>query len=128
MSELIRKLKASSYVTVIKYGSVGVFNTGLHAFIFVILIRLNFDQATANLIAFSIAVSFSYFINAIYTFNAKVSAKGYLKMSIFMAMLSYIGGRMADIFSVHYGVTFVVWCIFSFIVGFVFNKLFVFCK
>lgn len=47
-------------------------------------------------------------------------------MSSMMAALSYAGGWLGDVFQLHYLVTFVLWSLFSFIVGFVFSKLVVF--
>ncbi|EBU6655699.1 translocase, partial [Salmonella enterica subsp. enterica serovar Typhimurium] len=53
-----------------RYFSVGVINTLLHWVVFAALVYLaSTTQATANLIAFIVAVTFSFFANAKFTFK-----------------------------------------------------------
>ncbi|MGK5721441.1 GtrA family protein [Proteus mirabilis] len=71
-----------------RYFSVGVINTLLHWVVFGIFVYLvTTTQATANLIAFIIAVTFSFFANAKFTFKKKATGRRYIAFTVFMGVL-----------------------------------------
>ncbi|MCW2484130.1 GtrA family protein, partial [Candidatus Symbiopectobacterium sp. NZEC135] len=57
-----------------KYVSIGIINTVIHWAVFGALVYLAaYDQSVGNLIAFLVAVTFSFFANAKFTFQARAS-------------------------------------------------------
>lgn len=110
----------------LQYGLVGIANTVLHGIVFALLVTSGIEQSYSNFCAFLAAVTFSFFVNARFTFKKQPTLQKFFKMSSMMAALSYAGGWLGDVFQLHYLVTFVLWSLFSFIVGFVFSKLVVF--
>lgn len=108
------------------YGFVGLGNTCVHGVAFAILVKLGMEQSFSNFIAFLIAVTFSFYANAFFTFKKQPTLQRFLKLSSFMAVLSYLGGWVGDYFELHFLQTFILWSLFSFIVGFIFSKLVVF--
>lgn len=110
-----------------KYLSIGVINTAIHWAVFGILTIIFFTtQATANLIGFVVAVSFSFFANAKFTFQAKATTARYLSFVIFMGLLSYLTGLIADYISLPPLATLVMFSSISLILGFIYSKFFVF--
>ncbi|WGL98762.1 GtrA family protein [Arsenophonus sp. aPb] len=110
-----------------RYFIVGLVNTLLHWGVFVSLVYIvSISQASANLVSFIIAVTFSFFANAKFTFRKKATVVRYFTFVIFMGMLSYYIGYMADKFNAHPLVTLIVFSIISLVVGFLYSKLFVF--
>lgn len=110
-----------------KYFSVGVLNTLLHWVIFSFSYFI-FDiaQSISNLVGFIVAVIFSFFMNAKFTFKQNVSITRFLSYTIFMGCLSYIIGVLADIFLIHPLFTPIIFSALSLICGFLYSKLIVF--
>ena len=110
-----------------KYFSVGVLNTLLHWVIFSLSYFI-FDiaQSISNLVGFIVAVIFSFFMNAKFTFKQNVSITRFLSYTIFMGCLSYIIGVLADIFLIHPLFTPIIFSALSLICGFLYSKLIVF--
>ncbi|MFP3515008.1 GtrA family protein [Pseudomonas sp. SIMBA_077] len=110
-----------------KYVSVGVLNTLLHWIMFAWLVyREDYDQATANLCAFSIAVTFSFFANAYITFQKKPTTVRYIAFVAFMGALSYALGFFADRINLPPILTLITFSATSLVVGFLYSKLIVF--
>lgn len=75
---LIKMLKQFS-----RYFSVGILNTLIHWLVFSLCYYIfSFEQSISNLIGFVIAVIFSFFMNAKFTFNQQISS---------IKFISYIG-------------------------------------
>ena len=111
----------------IKYLSVGIINTMLHWVVFAWLVyKESFSQATSNLCAFSIAVTFSYFANSYMTFDKKPTTSRYIAFVAFMGVLSYASGLLADRVNLTPILTLVTFSAISLIVGFFYSKLIVF--
>jgi len=55
-----------------RYASVGMINTAIHWIFFIIIHWLGANQAMSNMLAFLIAVTFSFFANARFTFKKKL--------------------------------------------------------
>lgn len=110
-----------------KYLSVGIVNTMLHWVVFAWLVyKEGFSQATSNLYAFSIAVTFSYFANSYMTFEKKPTTLRYIAFVAFMGALSYASGLLADRISLTPILTLITFSAISLIVGFFYSKLIVF--
>lgn len=110
-----------------RYFSVGVINTLLHWVVFAALVYLaGTTQATANLIAFIVAVTFSFFANAKFTFKKKATGSRYVAFVAFMGALSYLTGFIADKVNAAPIITLVVFSAISLVLGFLYSKLFVF--
>ena len=84
------------------------------------------NQGISNLTAFLFAVTFSFFLNAKFTFNKKPTSMRYILFSTFMGGLSFLIGILADGLSIQPFMTLVFFSSISLILGFVYSKLIVF--
>jgi len=110
-----------------KYTSVGVINTLIHWVVFACCIYiLGTNQALANFGGFVIAVSFSFFANARFTFDTHTTAGRYMLYIGFMGTLSATVGWFADKFAFPAIATLVVFSFFSLLCGFIYSKFIVF--
>ena len=109
------------------YAIVGVVNTLIHWQIFYVLnTAAGLDQAASNVAAFCVAASFSFYVNALYTFDERVSVRRYLIFVGFMGILSFIVGRVADVWRFNGLVTVVSFSSLSLVFGFFFSRFVVF--
>ncbi|NUT87904.1 GtrA family protein [Pseudomonas corrugata] len=109
------------------YALVGLANTLIHWQIFFVLrVAAGLDQSISNFLAFCVAASFSFYINALYTFEAKPSAVGYVLFLCFMGALSFIVGDLGDRWHVHSLLTVTVFSLLSLVFGFLFSRFVVF--
>lgn len=110
-----------------RYFSIGVLNTILHwcaFFVAYYLIELN--QSYSNLTAFLIAVTFSFVMNARYTFQTRATSLRYLLFVIFMAILSFGTGHLADKVNLPPLFTLAIFSLVSLFVGFIYANYVVF--
>ena len=72
------------------YAAIGVINTAIHWGVFGCFYEFaTFSQSLSNLLGFLIAVTFSYVMNAKFTFQRQRNFAGYIKMTIIMACISW---------------------------------------
>lgn len=110
-----------------RYISVGIINTALHWAVFGIMVYImRNNQAVSNVVAFLIAVTFSFFANAKFTFNAKATSRRYLLFIGFMGLLSFISGQISDYYNIAPLITLVEFSSISLACGFVYSKFIVF--
>ena len=110
-----------------RYLSIGVINTGIHWLVFAgAVYLLHINQAVSNLIAFLVAVSFSFFANARFTFKAKATSKGYLLFVVFMGTMSIITGKVSDHYQISPLITLVEFSVISLVCGFLFSNYIIF--
>lgn len=109
-----------------RYASIGIINTLIHWVIFGVLYYLGCTQALSNLIAFCVAVTFSFFANAKWTFNAQATKLRYLLYTAFMGAMALVIGEVADHISLNPAFTLVLFSVISFFCGFIYSKYFVF--
>ncbi|HII4350306.1 GtrA family protein [Enterobacter sp. KB-221C9] len=110
-----------------RYISIGVINTALHWVCFGALLHFfEATQAVANVIAFFIAVTFSFFANARWTFKSQVTSGRYIAFVTFMGIMAGMTGYIADAISAPPLVTLVTFSGFSLIAGFIYSKFIVF--
>lgn len=110
-----------------RYFSIGVLNTALHWVVFFALYYgLTLSQAAANLVAFLVAVTFSFFMNARYTFKAQATRSRYAWFVGFMACLSFLTGYLADQLQLAPLLTMIAFSALSLVAGFIYTNYFVF--
>lgn len=112
-----------------KYMTVGIINTIIHWIVFGALVYLSaYDQSVGNLIAFLVAVTFSFFANAKFTFQARASGGRYFLFITFMGTLSFISGQLSDHYNISPLITMIEFSAISLVCGFFYSKFIVFRK
>lgn len=112
-----------------RYISIGLLNTALHWCVFFMSYYwLALSQAASNLAAFLVAVSFSFFMNARFTFQRQATTARYVLFVGFMAGLSYATGYVADRVSLLPLLTMIIFSAISLVAGFAYANYIVFHK
>jgi putative flippase GtrA len=102
-------------------------NTALHWICFGVLLHFfGVSQAVANVIAFCIAVTFSFFANAKWTFKSKATSGRYIAFVLFMGIMAALTGHVADELGAPPVSTLVAFSAFSLIAGFIYSKFIIF--
>ncbi|HDC4673088.1 GtrA family protein [Enterobacter kobei] len=110
-----------------RYTSIGVINTLIHWVVFAICIyAFHTWQALANFAGFVVAVSFSFFANARFTFKASTTTMRYMLYVGFMGSLSAAVGWAADKSGLAPIVTLILFSAISLVCGFIYSKFIVF--
>lgn len=110
-----------------RYTSVGIINTIIHWFVFAICIyAFHTGQALGNFAGFVIAVSFSFFANARFTFRSSTTILRYMLYVGFMGTLSAAVGWEADRSGMEPVITLIVFSAISLVCGFIYSKFIVF--
>lgn len=109
-----------------KYASVGVVNTAIHWCVFFALLATGATQAIANMSAFIVAVTFSFFANARFTFKGEVTSGRYIIYITFMAGMAASVGQMGDVLQLPYILTLLLFSSISLVMGFFYSKYIVF--
>lgn len=110
-----------------KYTSIGVINTAIHWIVFAVFIYgLHTGQAMGNLAGFIVAVSFSFFANARFTFKSSATSIRYILYVVFMGSLSAVVGWLADKAGTAPIITLIAFSAISLVCGFVYSKFIVF--
>lgn len=110
-----------------RYVSVGAINTLIHWITFatgVYIVGIN--QMLSNFIAFSIAVTFSFFANARWTFKSQASLARYVMFVFFMSLVALLTGYIADKIYLPPILTMIIFSFLSLVIGFYYSKLVVF--
>lgn len=111
-----------------RYASVGVINTASHWIVFLIFHWLGASQTISNMFAFFVAVTFSFFANARYTFKGKVTSGRYIIYLGFMGAMAASVGKMSDSLGLPSIVTLVTFSAVSLVMGFFYSKYIVFSE
>ena len=110
-----------------KYTSIGVINTLIHWVVFAVCIyAFHTGQALGNFAGFVVAVSFSFFANARFTFKSSTTTMRYMLYVGFMGSLSAIVGWCADRSGMAPIVTLILFSAISLVCGFIYSKFIVF--
>lgn len=109
------------------YGLIGILNTLIHGIVFFSL-TIVMNQAGSNLLAFLVAVCFSFFMNATFTFKKKPTPSRFLKMTLIMAFFSYGFGFLGDFYKLDPFITIIIYFVLNPIIGFILTKYIVFSK
>ncbi|MEG5743156.1 GtrA family protein [Enterobacter hormaechei] len=110
-----------------KYTSIGVINTLIHWVVFAVCIyAFHTSQALGNFAGFVVAVSFSFFANARFTFKSSTTTMRYMLYVGFMGSLSAAVGWAADKSGMAPIVTLILFSAISLVCGFIYSKFIVF--
>jgi putative flippase GtrA len=110
-----------------KYTSIGIINTLVHWVVFAVCIYVfHTNQALANFAGFVVAVSFSFFANARFTFKSSTTTMRYMLYVGFMGTLSAAVGWEADRVSLPPLYTLILFSAISLVCGFFYSKYIVF--
>jgi len=110
-----------------RYVSVGVLNTAIHwAVFYLVLWTSDATQSLANFVAFCVAVTFSFFVNARWTFNAETTTLRYMIYVAFMGSLATAVGWAADRSGLAPLLTLVAFSAISLFCGFIYSRYIVF--
>ena len=109
-----------------RYLSVGLLNTALHWLVFAGMLALGQAQALSNFVAFCVAVSFSFFANARWTFRGRPTLLRYSLFTCFMGTLAALTGFGADRVSLHPLITLIAFSGGSLLIGFIYSRFIVF--
>ncbi|MGH8462634.1 MAG: GtrA family protein, partial [Pseudomonas sp.] len=91
------------------YAVIGVANTLIHWQLFFVLREaFELSQALSNLLAFCVAATFSFYVNAAYTFAVAPSAARYLLFLLCLGGVSLAVGWLGDHWRLHGMITVVV--------------------
>lgn len=109
------------------YALVGLANTLIHWQVFFVLrVGLGLAQSTSNFAAFCVAATFSFYVNALYTFEARASVLRYVLFLCTMGALSFAVGYLGDRWQLHGLLTVAAFSLLSLVVGFLFSRFVVF--
>lgn len=109
-----------------RYSSIGVVNTLIHWLVFAALYSQNTSQSLANFVAFCVAVTFSFFANAHWTFKTAPTTTRYVIYVFFMGAVAAGVGKLADQFHALPMITLVVFSVVSLLSGFIYSNFIVF--
>jgi hypothetical protein len=84
------------------------------------------SQTIANLAAFCVAVTFSFFVNARWTFKAQATTVRYVLYVIFMGAMAAGVGKLADRAHINPVITLVAFSAISLVFGFIYSRFIVF--
>lgn len=110
----------------LRYASVGVLNTLVHWAVFAFVLFSGSSQSISNVVAFCIAVTLSFFVNARWTFKKEATTARYMVYVLFMGGMAFCVGWTADKIDANPIVTLVTFSAISLICGFIYSKLVVF--
>lgn len=111
-----------------RYLTIGVLNTLIHWATFAICIKNGQPQSLSNFIAFCVAVTFSFFANARWTFSAEPTTFRYMMYVFFMGMIATLVGEYGDSMAINPVVTLVVFSAISLFGGFFYSNYIIFRK
>ncbi|MBA1295290.1 GtrA family protein [Pseudomonas lurida] len=111
----------------LSYTVIGVANTVIHwQLFFVFRAAFGLTQALSNLLAFYLAASFSFYVNAVYTFALPASLSRYALFMVCMGSMSLGVGALADHWNAPGIVTVAVFSLVSLVCGFLLSRWVVF--
>lgn len=110
----------------LRFMSVGVVNTAIHWLSFALFVWFGCSQALANLMAFCLAVTFSFFVNARWTFGSQASAFRYMLYVGFMGTLATTVGWAADTTHLPALITLIGFSAISLVCGYAYSRFVVF--
>ncbi|WP_114193445.1 GtrA family protein [Edaphovirga cremea] len=111
-----------------QYMTIGILNTLIHWVTFAICIKNGQSQSLSNFIAFCVAVTFSFFANARWTFSAEATTIRYMMYVFFMGMIATLIGSYADRLQINPVATLVLFSGISLVCGFLYSKYIIFSE
>ena len=114
------------FTKIIKFSLIGLANTSVHWSIFMLLYNITTYQSISNLCGFLCAATFSFYMNATYTFEATKSLQRYILFMIFMALFNYAIGFVSDTFNMYPLYALIISSALGFAINFFFMNKFIF--
>lgn len=109
------------------YTVIGIANTVIHwQLFFVLRAAFEFSQALSNFLAFCAAATFSFYVNAMFTFAMPASVARYVLFMLSLGGLALAVGWLADHWRLPGIVTVAVFSLISLVCGFALAKWLVF--
>ncbi|CAI8750554.1 MULTISPECIES: GtrA family protein [Pseudomonas] len=109
------------------YAVIGIANTLVHwQLFFVLRVAFEFSQALSNFLAFCVAATLSFYVNALYTFVVPPSIGRYLLFMSCLGGVSLAVGWLGDHWRLHGMITVVSFSLISLTCGFLLSKWVVF--
>ncbi|MFW9078281.1 GtrA family protein [Pseudomonas sp. P2757] len=93
---------------------------------FVLCAAVGLDQAASNFAAFCVAAAFSFYVNALYTFENQTSVFAYLGFIGVMGAASFAVGHIADIYQLPGLVTVTTFSLLNLLLGYSFFRFVLF--
>jgi putative flippase GtrA len=118
--------EVAMYKLFARYASVGVANTLIHWVVFAAFFMNGQQQSLSNFAAFCVAVTFSFFANAKWTFNSEATTIRYMMYVFFMGILATCTGWYADKVSLNPVITLIAFSAISLVCGFAYSRYIVF--
>jgi putative flippase GtrA len=110
-----------------RYTVIGIANTVIHwQLFFVLRTAFELSQAASNVLAFGVAATFSFYVNALYTFVMPASLPRYAGFMLCMGGVSLGVGWLGDRWRLPGMVTVVVFSWVSLVCGFLLSRWVVF--
>lgn len=110
-----------------RYLCTGGLNTCIHWGVFLVLdLGFHMGQASANICAFIVAVTFSYFANARWTFSTTPSLRTYFVYTPFMAVMAGLIGMAGQVFRFHPLLTLCLFSAISLVCGYLYARFIAF--
>ena len=118
---------AGTFEQLVKFAAVGLLNTAVHGAIFAFLTKvLKANYSAGNLLAFLVAVTVSFAVNSLWTFQVAPSLYRYALFVSFMGAVAFATGYVGDRLGARAFIVFVSFSFLSFLLGFIYSKLIVF--
>lgn len=89
---------------------------------FVLCAAVGLDQAASNFAAFCVAAAFSFYVNALYTFENQTSVSAYLGFIGVMGATSFGVGQIADIYKLPGLMTVTTFTVINLLLGYSFFR------
>lgn len=110
----------------LNYFKIGIINTLMHWSVFFLIYHFSNTQSISNSIAFIFATTFSFFMNAKFTFNKKASLNRYMLFILIMFLISILIGKVGDHLNFNPIITLMSFSGLSLVLGFLFSKYIIF--
>ncbi|WP_037034665.1 GtrA family protein [Rahnella sp. WP5] len=111
----------------VKYAFIGGLNTAIHWLTFAaVYFSFGHDQMVSNFSGFCVAVTFSFFANAKWTYQADHTATKYFLYVGFMGSISLACGYFGNKVELNPVLTLIVFSAISLIVGFLYSTFIIF--
>ena len=111
----------------LSYSVIGAANTVIHwQLFFIFRAAFGLNQALSNFLAFCLAASLSFYVNAVFTFAMPASLPRYALFMLCMGALSLGVGALADRWNAPGIVTVMVFSLVSLVCGFLLSRWVVF--
>ena len=112
----------TNVVQFFKFCVIGVLNTGIYFLVFMGLLTIFASQLIANFLGFCAGVTFSFFMNAAFTFKQKTTINKFIRMVLVSGTLSGFFGYLGDSYQWSPYMTFTLFVLVNPLISFFLTK------